>query len=86
MAGDLAAKRDQKPWQVMQQKQTDGRSFLPGAGSNQPKPRDGRAQTAQGNSACIARHAATGRLLGGALVTSRRMSWRLNLKVNSAEA
>ena len=74
MVGDLAPKRDQKPWQAMQQKQTEGRGFFRGAGSNQPKPRDGRAQTAQGNWACIVRHAATGRLLGCAFATSRRMS------------
>ena len=47
MADDLPDKRDQKPWQAMQQKQTEGRGFFRGAGSNQPKPRVGRRQTAQ---------------------------------------
>jgi len=50
MADDLPAKRDQKPWQAMQQKETEGRGFFRGAGSNQPKPRAGREQTAQGGS------------------------------------
>lgn len=59
MAGELAAKRDQKPWQGMQQKQTEGRGALRRAGSNQPKPREGRVQTAQGISgARILDHAA----------------------------
>lgn len=86
MAGDLAAKRDQKAWQVTQQKQADGRGALRRVGSNQPKPRDGRAQTAQGSSVRILRHAATGRLPVWAPVTSRRICWRLNWKVRSAEA
>jgi hypothetical protein len=50
MADDLPAKRDQKPWQAMQQKQTEGRGFVRGTGSNQPNPRAGREQTAQGGS------------------------------------
>lgn len=79
MAGDFAAKRAQKPWQVMQQKQAEGRGTLRRVGSNQPKPRDGRAQTAQGISGLrMTRHAATGRLLAWAPVTSRRICWRLN--------
>jgi hypothetical protein len=50
MADDLPAKRDQKAWQAMQLKETDGRGFFRGAGSNQPKPCAGREQTAQGGS------------------------------------
>ena len=49
MPGELRAKRDQKPWQGMEQKQTDGRGVFPSTGSNQPKPRAGRRQTAQGD-------------------------------------
>ena len=87
MADDLAAKRDQKPWQVVPQKETEGRGALRRVGSNQPKPREGRVQTAQGISGLrMTRHAATGRLLAWALATSRRICWRLNWKVRSAEA
>ena len=71
MADDLPAKRDQKPWQAMQQKETDGRGFFRGAGSNQPKPRAGREHTAQGRSgACIANHAACPSVAGCAPSTS----------------
>ena len=63
MADDLPAKCDQKPWQAMQQKQTEGRGFFRGAGSNQPKPSAGRAQTAQGYwAARVMAHAALARL------------------------
>ena len=87
MADDLPAKRDQKPRQAMQQKQTEGRGFFRGAGSNQPKPRAGREQTAQGGSGERATdHAACPSAAGWALRTRCWMAWRLNLKVSSAEA
>jgi hypothetical protein len=50
-AKDLPAKRDQKAWQVMEQKDAGGRDFVRRTGSNQPKPRDARLQTAQGGEA-----------------------------------
>ncbi|WP_255360605.1 hypothetical protein [Magnetospirillum sp. XM-1] len=38
MAGDLRANRDQKPWQALEQNQTDGRGRFDRTGSRQPKP------------------------------------------------
>jgi hypothetical protein len=51
MANERAASRDQKAWQVMLQNDAEGRHFVRRTGSNQPKPRDARLQTAQGGEA-----------------------------------
>jgi hypothetical protein len=47
MPNEHSAERDQKSWQVMEQNQTHRRGDLVGIGSNQPKPRVRRRQTAQ---------------------------------------
>ncbi|MCX7684931.1 MAG: hypothetical protein N2Z67_06620, partial [Acetobacteraceae bacterium] len=47
MAVDRRAKRTHQPWQVMEQKETEGRGGFEEVGSNQPKPRARRRQTAQ---------------------------------------
>ena len=87
MTDDLPAKRDQKAWQAMQQKETDGRGFLRDTGSNQPNPHAGREQTAQGGfGARSMDHAARPSAVGWALRTRCWIAWRLNLNVSSAEA
>ena len=87
MAVDRRAKRTHQPWQVMEQKETEGRGGFAEVGSNQPKPRAGREQTAQGGSGERAiDHAACPSAAGWALRTRCWMAWRLNLKVSSAEA
>jgi hypothetical protein len=48
MASDLRAKRVHRDWQFFEQKETVGRAGLMPVGSNQPKPREDRRQTAQG--------------------------------------
>ena len=88
MAGAArAASRVQNRRQGRQQKAAAGRGCRDRVGSNQPKPRAGRAQTAQGGSGVrIADHAACPSGAGCAPKTSCRMAYRLNLKVSSAEA
>ena len=46
MAGDLPARRDQSPWQAMEQNQCDVSDAFDRTGSNQPRPRAGRRHTA----------------------------------------
>lgn len=100
MADDLRAKRHQKPWQPIEQNHTEGRGRFERRGSNQPKPRAGRRQTAQSTpSGCQARrrvsavrdmdapsHAASLRIDCSAPNTNPRMAARLKEKVMSAEA
>ena len=87
MAQRSRAKRVQKPWQAIEQNQTEGRGCFERTGSNQPKPRDARVQTAHGGEASdIARHAARPSASARALRTNVRMAWRLNWKVSSADA
>ena len=71
----------------MLQKATLGRDGFWRVGSNQPKPREERAQTAQGATGLrMAGHAACSRPGAVALSTSARMAPRLKRKVSSAEA
>jgi len=88
MAGAaLAARWVQKPWQGMLQKPTAGRGATLRVGSNQPNPREGRAQTAQGGSGARAMaHAASASPAERALNTRLRIACRLNLKVSKADA
>ncbi len=87
MAKDLRAKPLQKPWQAMEQNQTEGRGVFCGRGSDQPKPRAGRRQTAQGGvQKAMPGHAASASVPAPADITRCRMRWRLNWKVSSAEA
>lgn len=88
MAGAIfAASRVQNCWQGALQKAAAGRGCRDRIGSNQPNPRAGPAQTAQGGSGVrIADHAAWTSGTGCAPKTSCRMAYRLNLKVSSAEA
>ncbi len=71
----------------MEQKRAGGRGFFRNTASNQPKPRAGREQTAQGGSGLRGMpHAACLSPPASALSTRERMAFLLNLKVSSAEA
>jgi hypothetical protein len=97
MAKDLLARRDQKPWQAIEQNQRDGRRRFERTGSRQPNPWAGCRHTAHSSPrGCQPRsravpesdmaglhHAASRR---SAPNTRERMALRLKLKVISAEA
>ena len=85
MAEDIRAKLVQSDWQIMLQNKTRGRGGLRQLVSNQPKPRDGREQTAQGG-ARMAGHDAYASEDGAAFRTSDLIAPWLNRKVIRADA
>ena len=102
MPADLRAKRDQKPWQDMEQNQRGEECGLDRGGGDQPKPSAGRRQTAQstqrgchircrsaavtGFDIVLCRHAARLPTSAWASWTSALIACLLNWKVISAEA
>ena len=71
----------------MLQKEAAGRAGRRRVGSNQPKPRVARRQTAQGGTGWrMGGHAAWPSVAGWALRTRLRITCLLNLKVSSADA
>ena len=79
MASDLRAKRLHRDWQFFEQKETVGRAGLMPVESNQPKPRAGWEQTAQGRTGrcCTLGQAALAMLAATAGCIVRRDARRL---------